>query len=193
MTARLEPRLDQAEKILGKTRLGERALEELQADPERVTRRFDVEVALAGGRTIAMSIDVVDVRLSKLLHRAALGVDAASFIPVIPFLGLAVRGGAMITAWASSVVARSVGNHEVADALGGAARKQAVLLGFRLTPIPGTTMGSGIVAAVANGQHLAELRLAPAVGSVVGMREVSGSPTTSMAASSTASANEREA
>jgi hypothetical protein len=166
MRSKMETSVDQAEKIIGKSKLGERALAELQSNPERVSRRFEVEVLLADGQKVPMTIDVLDVRLSRFLSRASLSVDAAGFIPFIPFLGIAIRGGATVTAWTSSAVARVLGKTEVADALEGAARKQAVLTGFRLLPIPGTTIASGVTAAVANGAHLAELRAA-SVGSVV--------------------------
>jgi hypothetical protein len=169
--AKLEDKLEKADAAMKRWSVAEKMVDELQTNPERVTRRVDVIVHLADGRNVPMTIDVLDVRLSKILVRSALGVDALAGVPFIPFLGLIARGGAAAVAWASSVGARAVGNDVVADALSCAARKQAILAGFQL--VPGMSNASGIVSAIANSQHLSEVRHAPTIGSVVSMPQAS--------------------
>ena len=134
-------------------------------------RRFDVDVTI-DSHHFKVTVDVVDPRASVWMHRAALGVDAFSVIPFIPFLGLAVRGSASLVAFTMALVAKTANRDAVADALMGSARKQLTLGGFEAAPIPGLSTGSAIAAAIANGQNLVALRQAPTVAAVVSLSVV---------------------
>lgn len=172
---KVEPRLAQAEKLLDKSKLGRKALDVVKQRPETVKRRFDVEVKL-GPHTFSVAVDVVDARASTWLHRTVLGVDVVAMTPFIPFLGLAVRGGASLVAFTAALVARGVGAAPVADSLQATARKQLILGGFEAAPIPGLSTGSALAAAIANGQNLVALRRSPTVAEVVSLG-TPGAPT----------------
>jgi hypothetical protein len=169
--ARLEPKLARMEGRLERSRLGRAALDTVARNPELVQRRFDVEVRLADGRALRVAVDVVDPRLSALLYRATLTVDALAIVPSLPFLGAAIRTGASLVAWLGALGARAAQRPDLATALRGAARKQLWLGGMEAAPIPGLSTGSALAAALANGQHFTQLQRAPTIAAVVGIAE----------------------
>ena len=138
--------------------LAKKALEVIDVDRERLATRVQVEVAFADGRTEKVTIEVVDVKTTKLLNLLSAAAELGSITPlvgnaVLPVAALLTTAGAKLTAW--------YGPADLADALQRIALKEWVLAGAAFVPGVGTV--AGLLAATRDLNDKADVQAAPPV------------------------------
>jgi hypothetical protein len=155
---RFDTKVKKLEDKLGGTEVGKKAIAVIQADPERVAKKLQVEVKLQDGRSEKLTVEVIDVQLTALLNRLTATSEVLS---ITPFIGEGFTALAAIASTAGAKIAQWEGKPELAEALQKTALKQWVLLGVGF--VPGIGTATGIMAAARDWKDKQNILNGPAV------------------------------
>jgi hypothetical protein len=165
---KLEEKSEVLHAKLAKSKLGRAATAAMTADPERVAHDATLVVQTVDGKRIEVEIPVVHLKATEMLQKASITSEIGTMIPIA---GHFVPAAASLISALGSLIARGVGEKELADAMMGTAKKHLALTGAKM--VPGVGLGATAIAVLEDRKNLRDLDN-PSVDAVINLRPKAG-------------------